>query len=121
MHARFIAAALMLSVGTVSVMAAGTVLSPAQIKTLFGTGKPFTAVPRSGGKAYWFTFKPDGSALEVPKGTNQTGATGTWDLSAKGYCSKWGGSRAHCYTVDKNGDQYEVRDRVGYLVSRWTP
>ena len=121
MNARLIIAALILTTATVSSMAADSVLSPVQIKALFGTGKPFTAVTRSGGKAYWLTLKPDGSALEVPKRKNEKNTTGTWDLSAKGYCSKWDGSRTHCYTVDKNGNQYEVRDRVGYLVSRWIP
>jgi hypothetical protein len=121
MGARLIIAAVILTAAAVSAMAGDSVLSPVQIKALFGTGKPFTAVTRSGGKAYWLTLKPDGSAVEVPKGKKGGSTSGIWDLSARGYCSKWGGSRAHCYTVDKNGSQYEVRDRVGYLISKWTP
>lgn len=120
MDARLIVAALILTIATGSSTAADNVLSPGEIKTTFGTGKPFTAVTRSGGKAYWLTLKPDGSAVDVPKGKKGGSTSGIWDLSARGYC-KWGGSRAHCYTVDKNGSHYQVRDRAGYLISKWTP
>ena len=120
MTAREITAAVMLAAGTVSVMAAGSVLSPDEIKATFATGAPFTAVSTSGGKPYWFTFKADGSALQIPKGQSK-GTAGTWRLSDKGYCTRWGANKEHCYTVDKSGSQYEVRNSAGSPVSSWTP
>lgn len=105
--------------GAFPVLAATTALSPDEIKSTFGTGKPFTATSLSG-KVYLFTFKPDGSAVEVVKGKKKA-TTGAWRVSDKGYCTKWGGGTEHCYSVSKVSDHYEVRDAGGHLISNWTP
>ena len=94
-------------------------LTPDQIKALFGTGKPFTATSASGTKTYIFTFNPDGSALEVQKGNK--GISGKWRVDDKGYCTTWGTGTEHCYTVDKGAKSYEVRDLGGNLISNWRP
>ena len=118
MRPRRLIAATILFVQAVSVEAASNVLSPDDIKATFGTGKPFSAVSTSG-VAYSFTFKSDGSALQVVKGKKK-GTTGSWRVSDKGYCTTWGSGREHCYTVEKNGNKYSVRDATAQLVSTWT-
>ena len=114
----FTTAAIILAAGTASAMAASGALSPSQIQSTFGTGKPFSAVSASGRSAYWFTFKADGGAAAVPKG-QKTGATGKWRLSSDGYCSTWGAGAEHCYTVDKNGSQFDVHDTAGALIAHF--
>lgn len=99
--------------------AASAVLTPAEIKTMFGTGKPFTAVSSPGGKTYTFTLKPDGSAVQMPKGSTTTATTGTWRVNDKGYCSKWGTNAEHCYIIVRNGKSYDVKDDSGHVVSHW--
>ena len=103
----FTTAAIILAAGTASAMAASSALSPGQIQSTFGTGKPFSAVSASGRSSYWFTFNADGSALAVPKG-QKTGARGKWRMSKDGYCSQWGNGAEHCYTIDKNGPKFDV-------------
>ena len=93
-------------------------LTPDQIKTLFGTGKAFTATSASGIKTYSFTFNSDGTALELLKGAKK-GVSGKWRVSDNGYCTSWGGGTEHCYTVDKGAKSYEVRDLGGNLISNW--
>ncbi len=114
----FTTAAIILAAGTASAMAAGSPLSPSQIQSTFGTGKTFSATSASGRSAYWFTFRADGSATAVPKG-QKTGAQGKWRLSSDGYCSAWGPGAEHCYTIDKNGSKFDVRDPGGNLVANF--
>jgi hypothetical protein len=97
---------------------AASALTPAEIKATFGTGMPFTATNPSG-KSYAFTLKPDGTATEVAKGSSAV-TTGTWRVNASGYCSKWGSSAEHCYTVERNGDKFDVRDSTAKVISRWS-
>jgi len=111
-------AAMILAAGTASATAASRSLAPSEIQATFGTGKPFSAVSASGRASYWFTFSTNGNALAVPKG-QKVGAKGKWRLSSDGYCSKWGTSAEHCYTVDKSGPQYDVRDAGGNLIAHF--
>jgi hypothetical protein len=106
--------------GTISlpVIAATSQLSPDEIKSVFANGKPFTAVSM-GGKAYWLTLNADGSAMEIPK-LKKSGKPGKWRLSDEGYCTKWRVHEEHCYTVEKNGNRYDVLDSGGHLISNWT-
>ena len=114
----FTTAAIILAAGAASAAAASGPLSPKEIQSTFGTGKPFSAVSASGRSAYWFTFNSDGSALAVPNG-RKTGASGTWRVSSDGYCSTWSGGSEHCYTIDKNGSQFDVHDPGGSLVAHF--
>ena len=102
-------------------LAAATPLTPAEIKATFGTGKPFAVSSTTGGASFTFVFKPDGTATQTSKGANSAAITGTWRVNDKGYCSKWGGNAEHCYTVEKNGTRYDVKDAAGHVISRWTP
>ncbi len=113
----FTTAAIFLFAGAASAVAAGAPLTANQIRSTFGSGKPFSATSADGRATYWFTFNSDGSAQAVPKG-QKSGAHGTWRLSNNGYCSQWGNGAEHCYTVDKNGSQYDVRDG-GAVVARF--
>ena len=79
---------------------------------------PFTATNTSG-KAYSFTFNADGTATQVAKGATAV-TKGTWRVNANGYCSKWGTSAEHCYTVEHDGDKFDVRDKTAKVVSRWS-
>ena len=99
-------------------LAAVILLSPPEIKAAFGTVKPFTATSSSG-KSYTFVLKVDGTATQTPKGSNAV-TTGIWRVNDKGYCSKWGTAVEHCYTVERNGDKFDVRDSTGKAISRWT-
>jgi uncharacterized protein with FMN-binding domain len=109
-------AALIVAAGTASATAATGQLSPSEIRATFGTGKPFSAVSAGGQTAYWFTFNTDGSALAVRKGQSAV-ANGKWRLSNDGYCWRWGTGAEQCYTVDKNGDQFDVRDASGAVIA----
>jgi uncharacterized protein with FMN-binding domain len=111
-------AAIILMAGAASATAASGPLSPKEIQSTFGTGKPFSATSASGRSTYWFTFNSDGSALAVPKGRT-TGASGAWRVSSDGYCSTWNGGSEHCYTIDKNGSKFDVRDPSGNLVANF--
>lgn len=115
---RLTTTAILLAAGTVSALAATAQLSPNQIKSTFGTGKAFSATSASGTSTYWFTFNGDGSAQAVPKGRT-TGASGHWRVSNDGYCSKWGTGPEHCYTVDKNGSQFDVHDKAGRVIAHF--
>ena len=104
-----------------SVHAAITRLSPMEIKATFGTGKPFTANSATGSASYTFVLNPDGTATQTSKRKSATVINGAWRVDDKGYCSKWAGSGEHCYTIEKNGNRYSVRDGAGKVVSHWTP
>ena len=111
-------AVLLLAVAPAMAIAA-TVMTPTEIKSTFGNGKPFLATS-PGGQAYTFVFKPDGSATQAPKGSTTTITTGVWRVNDRGYCSKWGTNAEHCYTIEKNADKFDVRDAAGKSISRWT-
>ena len=115
-HAGWVAAA---ALAVAAPALAATSLTPTEIKATFGTGKAFVATS-SGGQAYSFVFKPDGSATQAPKGSTTTITTGTWRVNDRGYCSKWGTNAEHCYTIEKNGDKFDVRDSSGKAISRWS-
>ena len=117
---RTAAALLLASTFAATALAAATPLSPAEIKATFGTGKPFTANSTTGGASFTFVLKPDGSATQTSKGATASVVTGMWRVNDKGYCSKWGGNAEHCYTVEKNGTRYDVKDAAGHIISRWT-
>jgi uncharacterized protein with FMN-binding domain len=114
----FTTAAIFLAASAVTATAATAALSPSEIKTTFGTGRPFSAVSASGRSSYWFTFNGDGSAVASAKGQGAA-ANGHWRLSANGYCSQWGSGAENCYTIDKNGSQFDVHDAAGAVVAHF--
>jgi len=40
-------------------------------------------------------------------------------VSDKGYCTTWGKSAEHCYTVQKIGGGYEILGPGGKVAARW--
>src|SRR5262245_10590674 len=74
-------------------------LTPDDIKTTFATGHAFSAAT-PGGEVVMLTFKPDGTAQAAPKGKKKV-SKGKWRLNDTGYCTTWGKSAEHCYTVQK--------------------
>jgi hypothetical protein len=115
-------AVLAVGMGTGAVAAAATPLSPAEIKATFGTGVPFAAASATGSARYSFVLKPDATATRTSKGgTHETTVSGTWRVDEKGYCTKWGSkAMENCYTVEKNGKRYDVKDSAGKIISHWT-
>lgn len=79
-------------------------MAPKDIKAAFFNGEPFTAASLSGIK-FKMTFKPDGTTTREPlaqPGTPPT--TGTWKLSATGFCTTWQHGRPNCFTLVPSGD-----------------
>src|SRR4051794_31223801 len=94
---------------TTAALAAGTKVSPPDIKATFGTGMPFNASSATGSARFAFVLKPDGTATRTSKGTHETTVSGTWRVNDTGYCTKWGSKATEqCYTVEKSGKQYSV-------------
>ena len=100
-------------------MAATTALTPAQIKTDFGTGKSINGVTVPGGRRYSLTLGTDGTA-QMTMRNDKSVRTGTWKVSKTGYCSTWGSGTEHCYTIQENGKQYDVLDHAGTVIAHWT-
>lgn len=92
-------------------------LTPDEIKTTFGVGKPFAATSPAG-KVIMITLKADGSASAVPKGAKK-GKVGKWRVSDTGYCSTWAKSTENCYQIRQTGGSYDVETTTGTVVARW--
>lgn len=92
-------------------------LTPDEIKTIFGVGKAFAAKSPAG-KVIMITLKPDGSASAIPKGS-KNGKKGTWRVSDTGYCSTWAKSTEHCYQIRQTGGGYDVETATGTAVAHW--
>jgi len=78
-------------------------LSPADIRTTFFSGQPFTAASPSGAK-FKMTFTPDGKITREPVEQSGTKSAGTWKLNAKGFCTAWGHAAPNCFTVVPSGE-----------------
>ena len=94
-------------------------LAPADIKTTFFTGQPFTAATPSGIK-YKMTYMADGKVIREPVGRAGVQGEGTWALSKDGFCTTWKGSKANCYRIETAGDnKWSVRKGTT-TVATWT-
>ena len=91
-------------------------LSRDEIKSLFGSGAPFTATVSA--RPYTVALKPDGTGAMIPK-TGAIGRNGTWRLPEDGLCTTWGKDPEQCFTVQRSGAKYEVL-RGGKLAAVWT-
>ena len=108
----------MVAMTSLPVMAAEP-LTPDQIKTTFGTGKPIHGVAVPGGRRYSLTLGTDGTA-KMTMLNDKSEQTGTWKASKTGYCSAWGSKPEHCYTIQENGKQYDVLNQAGTVIAHWT-
>jgi hypothetical protein len=95
-------------------------LSPKEIKSDFGTGKPFKGVTVPGGESYLLTLKANGTAkMTMATGTQAT-EDGKWRVSTDGYCSSWGKAPEHCYQIKKNGKTFDVLSASHRVIAHWT-
>ena len=78
-------------------------MAPADIRTTFFTGQPFTATSPSGTK-FTMIFTPDGKMTREPVERSGSKSAGTWKLNAKGFCTAWGHAAANCFTVVPSGE-----------------
>jgi len=111
-------------VATSAVFAADT-MAPSEIQATFFTGQAFTARTPSGTK-FKMTFTPDGKMTREPlaqSGNAKTG-TGTWKLSAKGFCTTWAHSKPTCFTVVPTGENkwsvQRTATTIATTVSVWS-
>ena len=107
-----------------AVFAADT-MAPSEIQATFFTGQAFTARTPSGTK-YKMTFTPDGKMTREPlaqSGNARTG-TGTWKLSAKGFCTTWAHSKPTCFTIVPSGENkwsvQRIATTIATTVSVWS-
>ena len=78
-------------------------MAPADIKTTFFNGQPFTATSLSGAK-FTMIFTADGKMTREPLERAGTKNAGTWKLNAKGFCTAWGRTAANCFTIGPSGE-----------------
>lgn len=97
-------------------LAAPEVLTPDEIKSVFGQGSPFTATINA--RPYTVALKSDGTGAMIPK-TGTPGRNGVWRLTDTGLCTTWGRDPEQCFTVQRNGPKYEVLQK-GKLAAIWT-
>jgi hypothetical protein len=99
MHMLLRAVVLLSTLGS-SIAIAADAMKPNDIKATFFTGQPFTAATTTGTK-FKMTFTPDGKALREPVGAAVSPPkSGTWKLSANGFCTTWAGAKqASCFTL----------------------
>ena len=59
------------------------------------------------------TFTPDGKMTREPLAHTGYKNSGTWKLTAKGFCRSWGRSKATCYTIIPRGEnKWSVQQAV---------
>ena len=78
-------------------------MAPADIRTTFFNGQPFTATSPSGTK-FTMIFTPGGKMTREPVERSGSKSAGTWKLNAKGFCTAWGHAAANCFTVVPSGE-----------------
>jgi hypothetical protein len=91
-------------------------MNPADIRTTFFTGEPFTATSPSGTK-FKMIFTPDGKMTREPLEQSGTKSTGTWKLNAKGFCTAWGHVAATCFTVVPSGENKWSVQKTGTTIA----
>jgi hypothetical protein len=94
-------------------------LSGNDIKAEFGTGATIKGTMIPGGAAYELNLAPDGMArMRLAKG-DRTVRTGSWRVSAAGYCATWS-AEERCYALVANGKAFDLVGATGKVVARWT-
>jgi hypothetical protein len=78
-------------------------MAPKDIKVTFFNGQPFNAASLSGTK-YKMTFMPAGTMMREPLAQSGAKTSGTWKLSANGFCTTWQHGRPNCFTLVPSGD-----------------
>jgi hypothetical protein len=78
-------------------------MTPSDIRATFFNGKPFIA-STPGGTQFHMTFTPDGKMTREPLAQAGYKDSGTWKLSAKGFCTTWQHAKPNCFTVVPDGE-----------------
>jgi hypothetical protein len=98
-------------------------MPPAEIRSTFFTGQPFTAASPSGTK-FKMTFTPDGKMTREPVEQSGSKSAGTWKLNAKGFCTAWGHAAANCFTVVPSGENkwsvQKIATTIATTVAVWS-
>ena len=117
---RFVTASLSagLLLGLMATSHAGDLVKPADIKTTFFTGQPFTASTRTNIK-FTMTATPDGKITREPVGKSGVKGEGTWKLSTDGFCTAWKGSKSTCYRLITDDKKWSVMAGTN-AVAYWT-
>jgi hypothetical protein len=106
-----------------NIASAAAAMKPDDIKEAFFTGQSFTAATNTGTK-FKMTFTPDGKTLREPVGPHGAVNTGTWKLSAKGYCTSWQRAAANCFTIvpmsDGRWSVQRVATTIAVTVAVWS-
>jgi len=97
-------------------VAAAETMAPADIRTTFFNGQPFTAASPSGTK-FTMIFTPDGKMTREPVEQSGTKNTGTWKLNAKGFCTAWGHVAATCFTVVPSGENKWIVQKTATTIA----
>jgi hypothetical protein len=109
---------LIISTGILGASAAwaADAMVPRDIQSTFFTGEPFTATSPSGTK-YKMTFAPDGKMTREPVEPSGTKDTGTWKLSANGFCTTWTRSKPNCFIVTPIGDNKWSVEKIATTIA----
>jgi len=91
-------------------------MAPADIRTTFFNGQPFTAASPSGTK-FTMIFMPDGKMTREPVQQAGTKNAGTWKLNAKGFCTAWGHVAATCFTVVPSGENKWIVQKTATTIA----
>jgi len=109
-------------------------MAPSEIQATFFTGQAFTARTPSGAK-FKMTFTPDGKMAREPlspvtksaapkSAEHGNASTGTWKLSAKGFCTTWSHSKPTCFTIVPSGENkwsvQRIATTIATTVSVWS-
>jgi hypothetical protein len=95
---------------------AADAMAPRDIQSTFFNGEPFTATSPSGTK-FKMTFMPDGKVTREPIELSGTKDSGTWKLSAKGFCTTWTRSRPNCFTIIPLADNKWSVERIATTIT----
>jgi hypothetical protein len=112
-----------LSMLTGAAFAAAAALTPDEIKAKFFNGEPFTAASPSGAK-FKMTFTPDGKTTRESLDPSAKKDTGTWKLTAKGFCTTWGHARPNCFTIIPSSENkwliQKIATTIAVTVAVWS-
>ena len=98
-------------------------MAPSEIQATFFTGQPFTAITPSGTR-FKMTFTPNGKMTREPFEQSGTESTGTWRLTAKGFCTTWSHAKPNCFTIVPSGENkwsvQKIATTIATTVAVWS-
>jgi hypothetical protein len=98
-------------------------MAPSDIQKTFFNGQPFTATT-PGGTKFKMIFTPDGKMTREPLAQSGYKNSGTWKLSAKGFCTTWQKAKPNCFTVvpglDNKWSVQRVATTIATTVAVWS-